>query len=62
MAKTRTREITIYESKGALSILKKSKTSKEDYDFEGLSSLRKVLSNQKARVLHVIKAENPSSI
>ena len=62
MAKTKTREITIKESKGALSILKKSKISKKDYDFEGLASLRRVLSNEKARILHVIKTENPTSI
>jgi predicted transcriptional regulator len=62
MAKTKTREITIRESKGALSILKKSGVSKKDYDFEGLASLRRVLSNEKARILHVIKTENPSSI
>ena len=62
MAKSKTREITIIESKGALSILKKSKTSKNDYDFEALSALRRVLSNEKARLLHVIKTENPKSI
>lgn len=62
MAKTKVREITIRESKGALSILKKSKISKEDYDFEGLSALRKILSNEKARILHVIKTEKPRSI
>lgn len=62
MAKTKTREITIKESKGAFSILKKPKTSKKDYDFEGLSALRRVLSNEKARILHVIKTKEPGSI
>ena len=35
---------------------------KEDYDFEGLSALRKLLSNEKARLLHVLKEEKPGSI
>ena len=60
--KTKTREITIEESKGAFSIFKKSKTTKKDYDFEGISALRQLLSNEKARILHVIKNQNPKSI
>ena len=60
--KTKTREITITESKGAFSIFKKSKTSKKDYDFEGVSALRQLLSNEKARILHVIKNQKPNSI
>ncbi len=32
-SKSKTREITIIESKGAFSIFKKSKLSKKDYDF-----------------------------
>lgn len=59
MAKTR--EITISQSKGAFSIFKRGKFSKE-YDFEGISALRQLLSNEKARLLHVIKTENPGSI
>ena len=59
---TKTREITIIESKGAFSLFKKASTSKKDYDFEGISSLRHLLSNEKARLLHVIKTENPGSI
>lgn len=62
MSKTKTREITIVQSKGAFSIFKKSGTSKSNYDFEGLSVIRKVLSNEKARILHVIKTKNPESI
>ena len=59
---SKTREITITESKGAFSLLKKSSTSKKDYDFEGISSLRHLLSNEKARMLNVIKTQNPGSI
>ena len=60
--KTKTREITIKESKGAFSIFKKSQPTKKDYDFEGVSALRQILSNEKARILHVIKNQNPKSI
>ena len=59
---TKTREITILQSKGAFSLFKKSGLSKQDYDFEGVAALRHLLSNEKARLLHVIKSENPESI
>ncbi|GBE19981.1 hypothetical protein BMS3Abin17_00712 [archaeon BMS3Abin17] len=62
MAKTKIREITIKESKGAFSIFKQSKTSKKDYDFSGVLALRQLLSNEKARILSVIKSEKPKSI
>lgn len=62
MPKQKTREITITQSKGALSIFKKTSTSKKDYDFEGLSVLRRLLSNEKARILHTIKTKSPTSI
>jgi predicted transcriptional regulator len=62
MAGSKTREITIVQSKGAFSILKKGLLSKEEYDFEGLSALRRLLSNEKARLLHVLKTQHPDSI
>src|SRR3989344_8406035 len=73
MATTKTREITIIESKGAfttlgtlsplnLPLFKKQSTTKKDYDFEGISALRHLLSNEKARMLHVIKTQKPGSI
>ena len=62
MPKTKVREVTIEQSKGTFSIFKKSGTSKKDYDFEGLSVLRHLLSNEKARILHVIKTQSPGSI
>ena len=62
MPKTKTREITITESKGTFSIFKKPRTSKKDYDFEGVLALRQLLSNEKARILHVIKNQEPKSI
>ena len=63
MATSKIREISITQSGGAFSILKKGLfLSKEDYDFEGLSVLRRLLSNEKARLLHVLKTEKPGSI
>jgi predicted transcriptional regulator len=57
-----TREITIKESKGAFSLFKKSSKNKEEYDFSGISALRQLLNNEKARLLSVIKTEKPASI
>ncbi len=62
MTKTKIREITITESKGAFSMFRKPKTSKKDYDFEGILALRQLLSNEKARILHAIKTQKPKSI
>ena len=62
MVKSKIREITISESKGAFSIFQKPGASKKDYDFEGILALRQLLSNEKARILHVIKHQNPKSI
>ena len=62
MAKSKVREITIRESKGAFSMFRKSKTSKKGYDFSGILALRQLLSNEKARILHVIKTQKPKSI
>lgn len=59
---TKTREITIENSKGAFSILKKSGVKKEDYDFSSLLAVRQILNNEKARILHAIKTQKPSSI
>jgi predicted transcriptional regulator len=62
MVKSKIREITIEESKGAFSFFKKPETSKNKYDFEGLFSLRQLLNNEKARILSVIKYQKPISI
>ncbi|HLC86889.1 MAG TPA: hypothetical protein VJH65_01270 [Candidatus Nanoarchaeia archaeon] len=59
---TKTREITIIESKGTFSIFKKPGISKNDYDFSGILALRQLLNNEKARILHVIKTKKPNSI
>jgi len=60
--KTKVREITLRESKGTFSIFSKQKISKKDYNFDGVSALRQLLSNEKARILDVIKYKNPQSI
>lgn len=60
--KTKTREILVRQSKGVFSIFKKPGTSKKGYDFEGIKSLRQLLSNEKARILHTIKTQNPVSV
>lgn len=62
MSKTKTREITIKESKGSFSIFKDTKISKKDYNFSGILALRQLLNNEKARILHVIKTQKPASI
>jgi predicted transcriptional regulator len=60
--KTKTREITIQESKGAFSIFNWGSSPTTNYDFSGISALRQLLSNEKARILDVIKTEKPGSI
>lgn len=62
MPNEKIREITIKESKGTFSIFRKSGVSKKDYDFSGILALRQLLSNEKARILHVIKTKKPKSI
>ena len=59
---TKTREITITDSKGKFSIFKKTGRSKKDYDFSGVLALRQLLSNEKARILYTIKHQEPKSI
>ena len=62
-AKTKTREITVVDESGTFNtFFKKFLGEKADYDFEGISALRRLLSNEKARILHTIKTKNPNSI
>ena len=55
-------DISIVEESGAFSIFKKKDASKKSFDFSGISSLRQLLTNEKARILHTIKYEKPDSI
>lgn len=61
MSKPKTREITIRESKGGFFFDNKG-VKKEDYDFDGISSLKKLLSKEKARMLDAIKYKKPGSM
>lgn len=60
MPKTRTLNISITENKGVFSLFKLGE--KSNYDFSGILELRQLLTNEKARILHVIKTEKPQSI
>ena len=61
MAKTKTRTITLTDSMGNF-LFRKHAVDKEDFEFTGLASLRNLLTNEKARILHVIKEQKPESI
>ena len=65
MAKnTKTINIPIKASKDAFtSFFRHLKGEKEkEFDFSEISALRQLLNNEKARILHVIKHEKPSSL
>lgn len=64
MAKeTKIRDIDIVEESGTFSTFFKKITGEHaDYNFEGLAALRQILSNEKARILHIIKTKKPRSI
>ena len=57
----KTRHITITESQGAFSAIFRF-GAKQKYEFSGISALRQLLSNEKARILHTLKTKNPKSI
>ena len=60
--KSKTREITIIDEEGVFNTFFKRFTGEKEYDFGGLAVVRKLLSNEKARLLHTLKTKNPSSI
>lgn len=61
--KIKIRDINIVEKSGAFtSFFKKMAGDSDEYDYEGISALRRLLSNEKARVLHIIKSKHPDSI
>lgn len=61
--KSKTRDITITDDSGAFStFFRRFSSDSSEFDFEGLSALRKLLSNQRARLLHVVKTKKPTSI
>jgi len=63
MAKERTRIINLYITPGAISsIFKILKGDRSSYDFSSLAELRQLLSNEKAKILNIIKTHKPESI
>ncbi len=60
--KCKTREITIVDEKGTFTSFFKLFKSESSYDFEGIALLRKLLSNEKAKILHAVKTSKPKSI
>jgi predicted transcriptional regulator len=62
MTKTKVREVLIKESKGGFTLFGSKEEEKEEYDFDGLSSLKKLLSKEKAKILDVVKYKKPGSI
>ena len=44
------------------SFFRKFSGEKRQYDFSGIADVRKVLNNEKARILYTIKTQNPESI
>ncbi len=60
--KIKTREVTIIDEGGTFNALFKKFTGEKEYDFEGISTLRKLLSNERAKLLHVLKSKKPKSM
>ncbi len=64
--KSKVREITIVEESGTFTSFFKKFTGESAastaFDFDGVTSLRKLLSNERARLLHVLKTKKPTSI
>ncbi len=63
MAQKKVRNINLYVTSGVFSsIFKRFKGEKGEYDFSGIADLRQLLSNEKARILHVLKTKSPVSL
>ena len=63
LKKLKTRIINLYITPGTItSIFRVLRGNKSEYDFSTLSDLRKLLNNEKAKILNVIKAQSPASI
>jgi predicted transcriptional regulator len=61
--RSKTREISIVDKEGTFdTIFKKFTPSAYDEELEGLSALRRLLSNEKARLINTIKNKKPNSI
>jgi len=62
MPPNKIRDVTITHAGKNFSFFGKKDFSRESYDFSSLSSVRTLLSNEKARMIEVIKHEKPVSI
>jgi predicted transcriptional regulator len=61
--KSKVREINLVDESGVFATFFKKFTHDEsEYDFDSLSALRKLLSNEKARILYTIKSKKPISL
>jgi predicted transcriptional regulator len=60
--KSKTREITIIDEGGTFDVLLRRFRDNKKYDFESIAMVRKVLSNEKARLMHTLKIKKPGSI
>lgn len=60
---TKTRDINIVDEEGTFTTFFKKITGEQSgYDLEGIRALRQLLSDEKAKILYVIKTKKPSSI
>jgi predicted transcriptional regulator len=64
MAKTpKTKDIELVVESGTFtSFFRKITGDHKEHDFEDITTLRRLLSNEKARILHAIKTKKPSSM
>ena len=60
MASSKTRYLSINVKQG--SFVTRFISNKENFDFSDISLLRKLLSNEKAKILHTLKVKKPKSI
>lgn len=60
--KTKTREITIVDEGNTFNAFLRKFTGEKEYNFEGLANVRRLLSDEKTRLLHTIKIKKPSSL
>jgi len=59
----KTRSVELYITASSFSsIFRRLRGEKSDFDFEGISELRQLISNEKARLLYIIKNQQPDSI
>ena len=59
----KTRAIELYINPGSLAtIFRRFRGEKSEFDFSGIAELRQLLSNEKARLLYVVKNQKPGSI